>query len=66
MDKTEMIAKVSVESGIGVEECEKVLDAFEEVLSEELATSKRVGNIFEKVYKIMSFLKGKKDNKQNL
>ena len=55
MNKTEMIAKVSVESGIGVEECEKVLDAFEEVLSEELATSKRVGNIFEKVYKIMSF-----------
>ena len=66
MNKREIITKVSERSGISWEECEKVLDAFEEVLSEELATSKRVGNIFEKVYKIMSFLKGKKDNKQNL
>ncbi len=63
MNKREIITKVSERSGISWEECEKVLDAFEEVLSDELSSSKKMSGAFDKVYKLMSFLKGKKDNK---
>lgn len=63
MNKTEVITNVSIRSGINREECEKVLDIFEEVLSDEIAGSKRVGNAFEKVYKLMSFIKSKKDSR---
>ena len=41
MNKREIITKVSERSGISWEECEKVLDAFEEVLSDELSSSKK-------------------------
>ena len=63
MNKREIITKVSERSGISWEECEKVLDAFEEVLSDELSSSKKMSGAFDKVYKLMSFLKGKKGNK---
>ena len=61
MNKREIITKVSERSGISWEECEKVLDAFEEVLSDELSSSKKISGAFDKVYKLMSFVKGKKD-----
>ena len=57
MNKREIITKVSERSGISWEECEKVLDAFEEVLSDELSSSKKMSGAFDKVYKLMSFLK---------
>ncbi len=61
MNKREIVAKVSEESGVSLQECEKVLDAFEEVLSDELSSSKKISGAFDKVYKLMSFVKGKKD-----
>jgi len=62
MNKTNLIIKVSELSGVGSKECETVLDAFEKVFSNELSTSAGVGNAFDKVYKIMDFLKKRKDN----
>ena len=38
-------------------------DAFEKVLEEELADSKGLGGAFDKIYNVMSFFKGKKEEK---
>ena len=63
MNKTEIARKVSERSGVEFEECRKVIDAFEEVLGEELADSKGLGGAFDKIYNVMSFFKGKKEEK---
>ncbi len=55
-----MVLKVSQKSGINSPDCQKVLDALEQVLNEELENSKGVGDAFDKVYKILSFFKNKK------
>jgi len=60
MNKTEIIRKVAGRSGINEAECIKVLDVFEEVISDELSYSGSIGNAFDRVYKIMVFLKKKK------
>ena len=60
MDKTEISRRVSERSGIGFEECRKVIDAFEKVLEEELADSKGLGGAFDKIYNVLHFFKGKK------
>lgn len=60
MNHTEVVAKVSEKSGINMDDCNKVLKAFEEVLGDELAHSKEVGSAFDKVYKILHFFKTKK------
>lgn len=62
MNKAEVILKVSEKSGINEDDCKKILNAFEEVLSDRLSDSKGV-SVFETVYKIMSFIKSKKENK---
>ncbi|QQK78985.1 HU family DNA-binding protein [Salicibibacter cibi] len=59
MNKTETIAKVAEESGVSIEDCQKVLDAFEDVLSAELSQSKDVRSAFDKVYKVLHFFKNK-------
>ncbi len=60
MNKAEVVALVSEKSGVNAADCQKVLDMFEQVLSDELANSKRVGDAFDKVYNILSFFKNKK------
>lgn len=61
MDKNMIAAKVSARSGISEEDCKKVIDSFEEVLSEELESSKSLGKAFNRVYNIMNFFKNKKE-----
>ena len=63
MNKTEIARKVSERSGVEFEECRKVIDAFEKVLEEELADSKGLGGAFDKIYNVMSFFKGKHEEK---
>lgn len=60
MNNTEVVAKVSEKSGVTIEECSKVLKAFEEVLSDELSDSKLVSSAFDKVYKAVSYFKERK------
>lgn len=60
MNKDTMAAKVSVRSGISEDICKKIIDNFEEVLSEELESSKSLGKAFNRVYNIMNFFKRKK------
>lgn len=55
-----MALKVSEKSGVAVDDCYKVLEAFEEVLSDELSNSKNIGNAFDKIYNVLTFLKNKK------
>ena len=57
MNKKEVVKKVSQLSGVGYSDCEKVIDALEEVFSEELETSNGIRNAFGKVHKLMEFLK---------
>ncbi|MCD7972573.1 MAG: HU family DNA-binding protein [Candidatus Azobacteroides sp.] len=59
MNKTEVINKVSGLSGVNAPDCKKVLDAFEEVVKNEIETSERKRNLFNVVYNIMSYLKRK-------
>ena len=61
MNKTEVISRVAEITGIDPVDCTKVLDAFEEVLSKELARKGWKNGIFETVFKIMSNVKNKKD-----
>lgn len=62
MNKKETIMKVSEMSGVNLTDCKNVLDAFEEVFSNELSQSGGAMNVFDKIYKVMSFIKNKKDN----
>lgn len=57
MNKEEVIIKVSQFSGVEYSDCEKVIEALELVLSEELENSNGIRNAFGKVYKLMGFLK---------
>ncbi|QQK74854.1 HU family DNA-binding protein [Salicibibacter cibarius] len=59
MNNTEVVTKVAEESGVNVEDCQKVLDAFEDVLSTELSQSKDVRSAFDKVYKVLHVFKNK-------
>lgn len=60
MNKAEVILKVSEKSGINEEDCGKVLNAFEVVLSERLSDS--ISGAFYKTYSMTSFIKSKKNN----
>ena len=54
MNKTEVIAEVSRMTNISVSDCEKVLDAFEEVLGGELNRKGWKNGISEMIFKIMA------------
>lgn len=60
MNNAEVVAKVAEKSGVNADDCKKVLDAFEEVLSDELSNSKDISSAIDKVYKVISFFKNKK------
>ena len=62
MNKKETIMKVSEVSGVDLTNCKKVLDAFEMIFSNELSQSGGAMSAFDKIYKVMSFIKNKKDN----
>ncbi len=57
MNKTEVIAEVSRMTNISVSDCEKVLDAFEEVLGGELNRKGWKNGISEMIFKIMGKIK---------
>lgn len=56
-----LIIKVSERSGINQDDCTKVLNAFEEILSERLSDSNSISGAFDKIYNVMSFIKNKKN-----
>ena len=60
MNKTEIITEVSRMTSVRVADCEKVLDAFEEVLGGELNRKGWKNGIFDMIFKIMSKIKSKK------
>lgn len=57
MNKKEVVIKASQLSGVEYSDCDKVIEALERVLSEELKTSNGTRNAFGKVHKLMGFLK---------
>lgn len=64
MNKKELVIKVSAKAQVSEEECLKVINAFEEVLSEEFSDSGSAGSAFDKAYRIMSFFKKQKEKKK--
>lgn len=61
MNKKEVVTKVSQLSGIEYSDCNKVIEALERVLSEELEATNGIRNAFGKVHKLMEFLKKKSE-----
>ena len=59
MNRASVIKKVSELSGVGESGCEKVLDALEHVLNDELGSSGGIKQAFGKIYRIMSLFKDK-------
>lgn len=59
MNNAEVINKVSENSGVNVNDCEKVLNALENLLDDELSNSKSVAGAFEKIYKLMTYFNKK-------
>lgn len=57
MNKNEIVLEVSMKSGVSIDDCKKVVDAFDEVLSEELRQSKGLKIAFDKAYQLLCFLK---------
>lgn len=60
MNKREVIEKVSVKSGLEMEDCNKVLEAFEDVITTELYQSKNAAGAFDKIFDLLSFIKRKR------
>jgi hypothetical protein len=60
MNKKELVIKVAAKAQVGSDECLKVIDALEAVLSEAFSDSGSLGSAFDKAYSIMSFFKKKK------
>lgn len=63
MNKREVISTVAERSGVSPEDCTKVLEAFEEVFSEEITRSKWKGTVFEYIYDILTRIRSKKNNR---
>lgn len=64
MNKKELVIKVSAKAQVSEEECLKVINAFEEVLSEEFSDSGSAGSAFDKAFRMMSFFKKQKEKKK--
>ena len=61
MNKKELVIKVAGKAQVSIDESMKVINALEEVLSEEFSDSGSLGSAFDKAYSIMSFFKKKKN-----
>ncbi len=59
MNKSEMLAKVAEMTGVSTDTCGKVIDAFQKVLQDELA-SNNAGGLLDKLGGALNFLKGEK------
>ena len=57
MNKTEVISKLSLATGLIEADCSKVLESLEDILREELESSKSVSNALDKVYKLMQLFR---------
>ena len=57
MNKADVVAKVAQKSGVAPEACTKVLDALEEVLSQELSGAEGLGGAFDKVQQLLQLFK---------
>ncbi|GGP16848.1 HU family DNA-binding protein [Oceanobacillus neutriphilus] len=60
MNNAEIIKKVSEKSGVNINDCEKVLNALEDALEEELSNSDNVSGAFDKIYKLMTYFNQKR------
>lgn len=63
MNKTNLIIKISEISGVDTHNCKKVLDAFEKALDNELSNLGCAEKAFDKIYKMMSFIRKGRDLK---
>jgi len=63
MNKAEVINQVSHLSGIGTDDCVKVIKSLEDVFSHELSHSDRKMKTFDKIYRILTVCKNIKENK---
>lgn len=61
MNKREVILKVSVESGVNAADCEKVLNAFENVFTHEISASNTASTIFDKAYRMLNYIQSKRN-----
>lgn len=59
MNNYELLKKISDDTGINIDDCEKVLNALEDVLDEELSNSKSASGAFDKIYKLMTYFNKK-------
>lgn len=57
MNNQEVMTKISQLSGIEYSDCCRVIKALEQILSEELESSKGTRNAFGKIHRLMVFLK---------
>lgn len=63
MNKTEVINQVAAQSGVDTETCARVLNALEDVLTNELSYSDGKTRAFDKIYSLLTYFKSKKENK---
>ncbi|MBY7142624.1 HU family DNA-binding protein [Virgibacillus sp. NKC19-3] len=59
MNHVELMSKISESTGVSITDCEKVLNALENVLDDELSNSTSVSGAFDKIYKLMTFFNKK-------
>jgi len=54
MNRTEIILKLSEESGVNIDDCGKVINSLERILDEELSSSQGILKAIDKVYGLVS------------
>lgn len=59
MNNAKVIIQVSQKSGISKEDCKKLLDSLEDVISQELSEKGWKKTLFGTVYRMLSFVKNK-------
>lgn len=63
MEHRQLVEKISHKTGINQEDCNLVLNALEDVLEEDLASSKNIGSAADKIYNIIGYFRNKKRDK---
>lgn len=59
MNRTELTAEVSRLPGVSTADCDKVLEALEQVLNDKLASSKGIKSAFGKIHELMNLFANK-------
>lgn len=60
MNKKQLIVAIAKTSDVNQDDCEKVINALELVLSNELSNSKNRFSAIEKICKVLNYIKDKK------